>query len=107
MVTIIECNRDRRDQDERMRSGIMTQTPKEPRWAELSDEVLESIEAGRKTGLEAIRKFLDTVTPALHDTSWRKTVVDAALELAEEINTARVEFLRSVVRSTGHALSKE
>ncbi len=78
----------------------MTQTPKDPRSAELSDEVLESVEAGRKTGLEAIRKFLDTVTPALHDTSWRKTVIDAALELAEEINTARIEFLRMALRPT-------
>jgi hypothetical protein len=86
---------------------MMTETSKDPRWAELSDEILESVEPGRKTGLEAIRKFLDTVTPALHDTSWRKTVIDAALELAEEINTARIEFLRSVVRNAGHTLSKE
>jgi hypothetical protein len=87
---------------------IMTETPqKSPRWAELSDEVLESVEAGRKSGLEAVRKFIDTVTPVLVDASRRKTVVDAALDLAEEINTARIEFLRAVVRSAGHTLSKE
>jgi hypothetical protein len=34
----------------RMRSVMMTETSKGPRWAELSDEVLESVETGRKTG---------------------------------------------------------
>jgi hypothetical protein len=90
------------------RSAIVTETPqKSSRWAELSDEVLESVEAGRKTGVEAVRKFVDTVTPVLVDPSRGKTVVDAALDLAEELNTARIEFLRAVVRSAGHALNKE
>ncbi len=41
----------------------MTKAPEkaEPRWAELSDEVLESVEAGRKQAIEAIRKFVDQV----------------------------------------------
>ena len=38
--------------------------------------------------------------------SRRKTVVDAALDLAEELVTARIEFVRSVVRSAGEAMSK-
>jgi hypothetical protein len=35
------------------------------------------------------------------------TQLDAALNLAEELNTARIEFLRSVIRSAGQTLSKE
>lgn len=86
----------------------MTETPqKSVHWAELSDEVLESVEEGRKAALEALRKFVDTVTPVLLDPSRRKTVIDAAIDLAEEINTARIEFLRAVVRSAGHAVGKE
>ena len=86
----------------------MTQTPEKskPRWAELSDEVLESVEDGRKQAIEAVRKFVDQISPVLPEQSRRKTVVDAALDLAEELVTARIEFFRSVVRSAGQAVSK-
>lgn len=58
------------------------------RAAGLSDEVLESVETGRRAAIEAVRKFVDTVneaTPALVDASRRKTIVDAALDLAERL----------------------
>jgi hypothetical protein len=78
----------------------------EPRWAELSEDVLETVENGRKQTIEAVRKFVDQISPVLPDQSRRKTVVDAALDLAEELTTARIEFFRSVVRSAGQAVSK-
>jgi hypothetical protein len=86
----------------------MTQAPQktEPRWAELSDDVLESLEAGRKRGIEAVRAFVDEVSPVVDGESRRKTVIDAALKLAEELITTRIEFMRSVVRSAGEAVSK-
>ena len=86
----------------------MTQVPQktEPRWAELSDEVLESLEAGRKRGIEAVRAFVDDVSPVVDGESRRKTVIDAALKLAEELVTTQIEFMRSVVRSVGEAASK-
>ena len=77
------------------------------RAAELSDDVLESVEAGRKTAIEALRKFIAAVeeaTPALVDPSRRKVVIDAALDLAEEISAARIEFLRTVVRNAAETL---
>lgn len=43
------------------------------RWADLSDEVLESVETGRKATIEAVHKFIDEVTPMLADQSRRKT----------------------------------
>jgi hypothetical protein len=87
----------------------MTKTPQKTAagWADLSDDVLESVETGRKAAIEAVRKFVDEVTPVITDQSRRKTVIDAALDLAEELVTARIEFLRSVVRSAGQTLSKE
>ncbi|OBH97658.1 hypothetical protein [Mycobacterium scrofulaceum] len=78
----------------------------EPRWAELSDDVLESVEHGRKQAIDAVRKFVDQISPVLPEQSRRKTVVDAALDLTDELVTARMEFFRSVVRSAGHAVSK-
>lgn len=87
----------------------MTETPHKtaPGWAELSDDVLESVEVGRKAAIEAVRKFVDDITPVIAEQSRRKTVIDAALNLAEELGTARIELLRSVVRSAGETLNKE
>ncbi len=92
----------------------MTQAPhksesphkSEPRWAELSEDVLESIEAGRTRGIEAVRTFIDEVNPAVEGESRRKTVVDAALKLTEELVTTQMDFIRSIVRSAGEAASK-
>jgi len=91
----------------------MTSTEKKTvveRAAGVSDEVLESVEAGRRAAIEAVRKFVETVDeviPALVDASRRKTIVDAALDLADSLVTTRVEFLRSVVRSASEAVSSK
>ncbi|MCV7031402.1 hypothetical protein [Mycobacterium sherrisii] len=83
----------------------MTQAPQKPapRWAELSDDVLASVEVGRKQATDAVRKFVDQISPVLPEQSRRKTVVDAALDLADELVTTQIEFVRSVVRSAGHS----
>ncbi len=78
----------------------------EPRWAELSDDVLESVETGRKQAIDAVRKFVDQISPVLPEQSRRKTVVDAALDLADELVATRIEFFRSVVRSAAQATGK-
>ncbi len=91
----------------------MTSTEKKTvveRAAGLSDEVLESVEAGQRAAIAAVRKFIDTVdeaTPALVDPALRKTVVDAALDLADSLVTTRSEFLRNVVRSASDAVSSK
>jgi len=84
----------------------MTKTPEkaESRWAELSDEVLESVEASRKQAIEAIPKVVDQVTGHIPDWARRKDVIDAALDLTEELVTGRIEFVRGVVRSAGQAV---
>ena len=84
----------------------MTQAPEkaDSRWAELSDDVLESVEASRKQAIDAVRKFVDQVGRDLPDESGRKNVIDAALDLTEELVTGRIEFFRSVVRSAGQAV---
>ena len=91
----------------------MTSTEKKTvveRAAGLSDEVLGSVEAGRRAAIEAVRKFVDTVdevTPTLVDASLRKTIIDAALDLADSLVTTRMEFLRSVVRSASGAVTSK
>jgi len=85
----------------------MTQTPEKstPRWAEVSDDVLESLESSRKQAIEAVRTFVDQISPVLPEQSRRKTVIEAALNLAEELGAARIEFFRSVVHSAGEAMN--
>ena len=56
--------------------------------------------------LAAIRKFVDQVSGEVLDESRRKNVIDAALDLTEELVTGRIEFFRSVVRSAGQAVGK-
>jgi len=73
----------------------------------LSDEVLDSIQAGQRTAMDAVRKFVDTldeVTPNIVDESARKKVLDAALDMVDQLVRTQLEFLRKVIGSAGEAL---
>ena len=74
----------------------------------LSDEVLKSVESGGRAAIEAVRKFVDTVDETLPTggdrPTRRKTIVDAALDMADQLVTSHYNFLRSVVRSADRAL---
>ena len=80
------------------------------RTADLSQEVLKSVEAGQRAALAAVRRFIDTVDealPAIGDRpSRRETVIDAALDMADKLVTTQYDFLRSVVRSADQSLNK-
>lgn len=80
------------------------------RTADLSDEVLSSIEAAQRAAIEAVRKFVDTVDealPAIGDRpSRRETVIDAALDMADKLVTTQYHFLRNVVQSADRSLTK-
>ncbi len=80
------------------------------RTADLSEEVLKSVEAGQVAALKAVRQFVDTVDEALPaiggHPSRRETVIDAALEMADRLVTTQYDFLRSVVRSADRSLNK-
>ncbi len=93
---------------------IKTVVPQEPH---LSSEVLESAKTGQRAASDAMRKFVNALDEAIQERreairedsdlhSLRKTIVDAALELADELVTTQYQFLRSVVRTADRALSK-
>ncbi len=79
-----------------------------PRALELVDEVRDSAKAGQEAAAKALRKFRDTVDQALPESvqPLRKKIVDAAIELADQLVDAQYKFHRSIVRSADHALSK-
>jgi hypothetical protein len=80
------------------------------RTAEMSEEVLKSIEAAQRAAIEAVRKFVDTVDEVLptigERPSRRETVIDAALDMADNLVTTQYNFLRNVVRSADRSLTK-
>ena len=81
------------------------------RTAELSDDVLKSLESGERAVIEAVRKFVDTVDKALpaigERPSRRQEVVDAAMEMADRLVHTQYDFIRQVVKSAGKTLSGE
>lgn len=82
------------------------------RTRELSDEVLESVERGQRTAIEAVRHFVDTVDhafPALphgEGPSRRQEVIDSALEMADRLVHTQYDFIRKVIDSTAKTLNK-
>ncbi len=77
--------------------------------ADLSDEVLERVEARQRAAIEALREFACTFEEATAqhgDPSRRKTIIDAALNLADELSTTQIELLHSIVRRASETLAK-
>ena len=75
----------------------------------LSEEVLESVGARQQAVIEAVRKFVDTLDeamPNLVDPERRKKILDAVLDLAEQLATTTNEFLRSTLHSASETLKK-
>ena len=91
----------------------MTESPEKKTVVErvetLSEEMLNSIQADRQTAMDAVRKFvaaLDEVMPNLVDESARKKVIDAALDMIDQLVTAQLELVRKAIGSVGEALHR-
>jgi len=80
------------------------------RTADMSGEVLKSLEAGQRAAIDAVRRFLETVDEAMPaiggHPSRREAVIDAAMDMADKLVTTQYEFVRSVVRSADRSLGK-
>ena len=79
------------------------------RVAGLSDEVLKSLESGQRTAIDAVRKFVGTVEETMpgHGSdhpSRRNTIVDAALDMADQLVKTQYEFIRNIVTSASETL---
>jgi 1-aminocyclopropane-1-carboxylate deaminase/D-cysteine desulfhydrase-like pyridoxal-dependent ACC family enzyme len=75
----------------------------------LSEDVLESVEAGQRAAIEAVRKFVGTVDEALPEHGGvgplgRQGVVDSALEMADRLVHTQYDFIRKVIESAGKSL---
>ena len=80
------------------------------RTTELSEDVMQSLEDGARSAIEAVRKFLETVDGALplrgEGPSKREEITDSALEMAQRLVHTQSDFLRKVVDSAGKSLGR-
>ena len=94
----------------RKRSTAASRANPIDRTRQLSEEVLDSVEAGQRAAIEAVHKFVATVEQALpghgEAPSRRQEVVDSAMEMADRLVHTQYDFLRKVIESAGQSLSK-
>ena len=80
------------------------------RTTDLSDDLLQSLDEGARSAIEAVRKFVETVDRALpprgEGPSRREEITDSALEMAQRLVRAQSDFLRKVVDSAGKSLTR-
>jgi hypothetical protein len=81
------------------------------RTAELSDEVLKSVEDGQRAAIEAAGRFLVTVEETLPEevegtSKVAKKITESGLELADGLVHTQYDFLRKVVDSIAKSLSR-
>ncbi len=79
-----------------------------PEAAGLTDEVLESAKAGEHAASQALHKFRSTLDEAIPESvlPLRTKIVDAALELADDLVNAQYKFHRSLLKTADRALTK-
>jgi hypothetical protein len=80
------------------------------RTTDLSDEVLEQLEAGGRAAIEAVRKFMESVDRALPgggESPSRAEIVDSALKMADKLVQTQSEALRKIIESAGWSVNRE
>lgn len=74
------------------------------RTARFSEQILEQVETGQRSAIDAVRKFVGSVDKALplggDSPSKPHEVVDSALEMSDRLVQTQYDFLRGVVKAT-------
>ena len=79
------------------------------RSAELTEDVLKSLDEGARSAIDAVRKFAENVDRILptrgEGPSRREEILDSGLEMAQRLVHTQADFLRKVVDSAGKSLT--
>lgn len=74
------------------------------RTAKFSEQVLEQVETGQRSAIDAVRRFLGSVDKALplasDGPSKPHEVVDSALDMSDRLVQTQYDFLRGVMKAT-------
>ncbi|WP_431232564.1 hypothetical protein ACQ856_24505 [Mycolicibacterium psychrotolerans] len=75
---------------------------------DLTDELRESAKAGQRAAGQALRRFRDAVDDAIPESvqPLRDKIVQAALDLADDLVSAQYKFHRSLLNTADRALTK-
>ena len=85
----------------------MTENQQEPDalpWVVFRENMLTARETHHKAAIDAVRRFVD-VHPVVRRLPRVKAVIDARLQLREDLVSARFQFGRAVVRNVGQLVS--
>ena len=85
----------------------MTEIQQQPStlpWVQFRQDMLTARENRRKAAIGAVRRFIDA-HPVIGRSPRVKAVIDARLQLREDLVSARFQFHRAVVRSVGQLIS--
>ncbi|HZO60447.1 MAG TPA: hypothetical protein VFB51_12215 [Solirubrobacterales bacterium] len=92
-----------KSREDRFRGAVSSTT-------DVSERMLKSVEAGQRSAIDAVQKFVDTVDRALpprgQGPSRRQEIVDSALEMADRLVHTQYDFLREVVHNAGTSLGE-
>ena len=90
-----------------MTKTVETTTSESPA-TDLTDEIRDSAKAGQHAAGQALRKFRNAVDEAIPDSvqPLREKLVEAALELADDLVNAQYKFHRSLLKTADRALGK-
>lgn len=74
------------------------------RTSKFSEQILEQVETGQRSAIDAVRRFVGSVDQALplagDSPSKPHDVIDSALEMSDRLVQTQYDFLRGVVRAT-------
>ncbi len=74
------------------------------RTSKFSEQILEQVETGQRSAIDAVRRFVGSVDQALplagDSPSKPHDVIDSALEMSDRLVQTQYDFLRGVVRVT-------
>lgn len=85
----------------------MAETQQQPSllpWAQFHEDMLTSREVRRKAAIEAVRRFVDH-NPMINRRPRRKAIIEARLQLREDLVSARFQFRRAVVRNVSQLVT--
>ena len=66
------------------------------------DRMMDSVRAAEDSGLEAVRKFVDTVNgifPDLSEDGPRRKIIDSAFKMTEELVAASTNFAEKIMKA--------
>jgi hypothetical protein len=85
----------------------MTEAPQQASllpWAQFREDMLTAREVRRKAAIDAVRRFVDH-NPVISRRPRRKAIIEARLQLHEDLVSARFQFRRAVVRSVNQLVA--